>query len=151
MSLSDGAETGLLELVFQNVDTNALIAALGTGLQASGTDGSLYVSLHVGSVGELDDQTTNEVQAAHHDTYARVAVARSVVGWTVSGSNCSNAAAVAFIAGTGGTGTATHFAVGTAVSGVGNVLCTGALDASQVLGSGVTPTFAIGALDINAD
>jgi len=152
MSLSNSAETGILELIFENDDTNAVIAALGDGLVASTTAGSLHVSLHTGDPGEAGDQTTNEVTTGEYDNYSRQAVARSAAGWTVSGSNCSNAAVIAFTAGTGGTGAnATHFAIGTAASGAGNLLCTGALDATLAVGDGVTPTFAIGALDIDAD
>jgi hypothetical protein len=146
MSATNAFETDLLELIFNNTD----IANIGdaAGLQNSATAGSLYVSLHTGDPGETGDQTTNE---ATYTSYARVAVARSGAGWTVSGNNASNAAAVTFPAATGGTNTITHFGIGTDLSGAGSLLFKGALSASLAVSSGITPSFAIGELDVNAD
>lgn len=148
MSLSNTAETGILELIFQNVATNAVIAALGTGLQASGTAGSLYIGLHTGDPGETGNQTTSE---ANYTGYARVAVARSAGGWTVSGNTASNAAAITFGACTAGSNTITHFSIGTATSGTGQLLLSGALSSSLAVSAGITPSFAIGELDVTAD
>ena len=53
--------------------------------------------------------------------YARVAVARSGAGWTVSGNAVSNAAAVTFGACTAGSNTVTYFSVGTDSSGAGTI------------------------------
>ena len=91
MSATNAFETNLLNHIF----TNAAIANIGdaTGLPASATAGSLYVSLHTADPGETGDQTTNETA---YTNYARVAVARSAAGWTVSGNNASNTAAVNF-------------------------------------------------------
>lgn len=146
MSATNAFETDLLELILNNVD----IANIGDagGLQNSATAGSLYVSLHTGDPGETGDQTTSE---ATYTSYARVAVARSAAGWTVSGNNGSNAAAVTFPTCTGGSNTITHFGIGTDSSGAGNLLFKGALDASLAVSNLITPSFAIGALDINAD
>lgn len=108
----------------------------------------LYVSLHTADVGETGDQTTNE---ATYTSYARVAVARSGSGWTVSANAVTNAATISFPAATGGTNTITHFAVGTASSGAGKVLYKGALSASLAVSSGITPQFAAGELDITED
>lgn len=146
MSATNAFETNLLGHIFQNL----AIANIGdaTGLPGSATAGSLYVSLHTADPGETGDQTTSETA---YTNYARVAVARSTAGWTVSGNNVSNAAAVSF-ATCGATGaTVTHFGVGTAASGVGNLLVKGALTASLAVSNGVTPSFAIGDLDVNID
>jgi hypothetical protein len=146
MSATNAFETSLLSHIF----ANANIANVGdaTGLRGSSTAGSLYVSLHTADPGETGDQTTSE---ATYTSYARVAVARSGAGWTVSGNNASNAAAVTFPAATGGTNTITHFGIGTDSSGAGNLLFKGALSASLAVSSGITPSFAIGELDVNAD
>lgn len=109
---------------------------------------NLYVSLHIADVGETGDQTTSE---ATYTSYARVAVARTAGGWTISANAVSNAAAITFPACTGGTNTITHFAVGTAASGTGKVLYKGALSASLAVSTGITPEFAIGDLDITED
>lgn len=140
-------ETGVLELILENKATNAAIAALGSGLQASSTAGSLYISLHTASPADGGDQTTSEVS---YTGYARVAVARADASWTVSGDSATNAAAVTFGKRTNaGTTTATHFAIGTASSGVGNLLYHGALNSGGLaIGLNVTPDFAIGQLTV---
>jgi hypothetical protein len=146
MSATNAFETALLQLYFTNTDHANIGDA--AGLQNSATAGSFYVSLHTGDPGEAGSQTTNE---ATYTSYARVAVARSGAGWTVSGNNVSNAAAINFPACTGGTNTITHFGIGSDSSGAGNLFFKGALNASLAVSSGITPTIATGDLDIAAD
>lgn len=134
MSKTNACETGLLELLFKNTDF-ALIGD-AAGLQNSATAGNLYFSLHTADPGEAGDQTTNEIA---YTSYARVPVARSGAGFTVTGNSVSPAAAVEFPAGTGGSGTATHFGLGTASSGAGVLLYKGAITPNIVCGDGVTP------------
>lgn len=146
MSLSNAAETALLTLLFNNTDW-ANIGDAG-GLQNSVADGSFYISLHTGDPGEAGDQTTSE---ATYTSYARVAVARTSGGWTISGANVSNAAAVTFPTATGGSDTITHFSIGTASSGAGNLVLSGALGSSLAVSNNITPAFAIGVLDVDAN
>mgnify|MGYP000650276063 CR=1 FL=1 len=80
MSKGNTFENDLLLLIFNNTD--AALIGDATGLRGSSTAGSLYVSLHTGDPGEAGNQTTNECA---YGSYARVAVARSGAGWTVSG------------------------------------------------------------------
>jgi len=143
MSKSDTFENDLLLLIFNNTDITLIGDA--AGLQNSASAGSLYVSLHTGDVGEAGNQTTNE---ATYTSYARVAVARSGAGWTVAANAVSNAAAINFPACTGGSNSITHFAVGAEASGTGKVLYKGALGATLAVSNGITPSFAIGELDI---
>lgn len=146
MSKSNTFETDLLSLIFNNTD----IALIGdaAGLQNSATAGSLYVSLHTADPGEAGTQSTNETS---YTNYARVAVARSAGGWTVSGNTVSNAALVQF-AQCGATGaTLTHFGVGTDASGAGKLLYSGALTSSLAVSSGIQPQFAAGDLDVTED
>ena len=146
MSATNAFETALLNLYFLNTD-HANIGDAG-GLQNSATAGSFYISLHTGDPGEAGDQTTSETA---YTNYARVAVARSGAGWSVSSNTASNAAAVNFPT-CGATGaTITHFGVGTASTGAGNLLFSGALTASLAVSNGITPSFAIGDLDVTAD
>lgn len=146
MSATDAFETALLNLYFLNTDhANVGDAA---GLQNSAAAGSFFISLHTADPGEAGTQTTSE---ATYTGYARVAVARSGAGWTVSGNNVSNAASVAFGACTAGTNTITHFGIGSASTGTGNLFFKGALTASLAVSAGVTPSFAIGDLDVNLD
>ena len=88
MSAGNTFENDLLKLIFNGT----AIANIADNAAASPLT-SLYVSLHTGDPGEAGSQTTNE---AAYTSYARVAVARSGVGWTVSGSTVTNAALIQF-------------------------------------------------------
>ena len=146
MSATNAFETALLTLYFNNTDhANVGDAA---GLQNSVGAGSFYVSLHTADPGEAGSQTTSE---ATYTSYARVAVARSAAGWTIASANVSNVAAVTFPAATGGSNTITYFGIGSDASGAGNLFFSGALTASLAVSSGITPSFAIGELDVNLD
>ena len=134
MSKTNACENSLLLLIFNNTDF-ALIGD-AAGLQNSATAGSLYVSLHTADPGEAGDQTTSEIA---YTSYARVAVARSGAGWTVTGNSVSPAATISFPAGTGGSGTATYFGVGTSSSGAGVLLYKGAISPTIMCGNGITP------------
>lgn len=72
-----------VERALKHIFQNAAFANVGDagGLLASATAGSLYVSLHTASPDSGDVQTTSE---ADYTSYARVAVVRSAVGWTVA-------------------------------------------------------------------
>lgn len=139
MSKSNSWETGLLELVFTNVDYT-LVGDAG-GLRGSATAGSFYFGLYTADPGEAGDQTTNEIT---YTSYARVAVARSAAGWTVTADAVALDADVTFPAGTGGSGTATHWGMGTASSGAGKLLYKGTISPNIVCGNGVTPKLTAG-------
>lgn len=141
MSKTNSWETSLLSLLFAN--TTAANIGDATGLRGSTTAGSLYLSLHTADPGEAGDQTTSEIA---YTSYARVAVARNGTAITVSGNAASLAALTSFPAGTGGTGTATHFGIGTAASGAGVLLYKGAISPTIVCGNGVTPQINAGTL-----
>lgn len=148
MSATDTLETGLLQLILQNAN----LANIGdaTGLRGSTTAGSLYISLHTADPGETGSQTTSETS---YTNYVRVGITRAsgAGGWTVSGNNGSNTSTVTF-ATCGATGaTISHFGVGTASSGAGTLLFKGALTSNLAVSNGITPSFAAGDLDINAD
>lgn len=134
MSKTNTFENDLLLLVFNNTDITLIGDA--AGLQNSAAAGSLYFSLHTADPGEAGTQTTNEIA---YTSYARVAVARSGAGFTVTGNAVATAANVDFPAGTGGSGTATHFGIGASSSGAGKLLYKGTISPSIVCGSGVTP------------
>lgn len=146
MSLTNAYETSLLELIFKNTDAANIGDA--TGLRGSSTAGNFYISLHTADPGETGTQTTSE---AAYTSYARVAVVRSGSGWTVSSGSATNAAAITFPACTGSTATCTYFGIGTASSGTGTLLFSAALSSSLSVSTGITPSFAIGALTVTAD
>lgn len=117
MSKTNTFENELLLHIFQNADITLIGDA--AGLQNSTAAGNLYISLHTADPGEAGDQSTSE---AAYTNYARVAVARTSGGWTVSGNQVSNAAAINF-AQCGITGaTITHFGIGTDPTGAGKLL-----------------------------
>jgi hypothetical protein len=97
---------------------------------------NLHYSLHTADPGAAGDQTTSEVT---YTSYARVAVARTTGGHTVTTNSVSPVAAITFPAGTGGSGTATHFMVGTAATSTGKQLYSGTVTPNIVTGNGVTP------------
>lgn len=134
MSKSNAWETDLLNMVFNN--TPAALIGDATGLRGSSAAGSLYLSLHTADPGEAGTQSTSEVT---YTSYARVAVARTSGGFTISGNAVSLAANAVFPAGTGGSGTAAFFGIGTDATGTGKLLYKGAISPTIVTGSGVTP------------
>jgi hypothetical protein len=146
MSKGNTFENDLLLLIFNNTD--AALIGDATGLRGSSSAGSLYLSLHTADPGEGGNQTTSE---AAYTSYARVAVARSGSGWTVTGNAVTNAALVQFPTATGGSETITHFAVGTASTSTGKILYKGALSASLAVSSSIQPQFSAGELDITED
>ena len=135
MSKGNTYENDLLKLIF-----NATAIANIADNAASSPLTSLYVSLHTADPGEAGDQTTNECA---YTSYARVAVARSGAGFTVTNNSVSPAADVTFPAATGGTETATHFAIGTATSGAGKLLYSGTVSPNISISNGVTPKLTI--------
>lgn len=133
---------GFLEMIYQAVQSADYVGLLRNDTSPIT---NLYVSLHTASPGAGGDQTTNE---AAYTSYARVAVARTTGGWSISGETISNVAAINFPACTGGSETETYVGVGTLASGAGVLLWFGALTASLAVSNGITPSFAIGALQI---
>lgn len=149
MSASNAFENDLLLLVLNN--TNIANIGDATGLRGSTVAGSMYVALHTADPGEAGTQATSE---AAYTGYARVAVARSGAGWTVSGTaptQVANAAIITFGTSTAGTPTITHFSVGYESAGATKIFISGALTSSQVINIGATNTWAAGALTATVD
>jgi len=131
MSKGDTFENDWLKLIFQataiaNIADNAATSPLT----------NIYVSLHTAAPADAGNQTTNETA---YTSYARVAVARTSGGWTVTGNSVSPTANIDFPACTGGTATITHFGIGTASSGTGKLLYSGTVSPNISVSSGVTP------------
>lgn len=140
--IGSNSRTNAMLLWFQNTAW-ANVGNAG-GLQPAGAAGSLFVGLSTGTLAAGSSQTTTQ---AAYTSYSRVAVARSSGGWTSSTNQVSNAAAVTFPAATGGSETETDFTVGLITgTGAGDNLYWGALTASLAVSTGITPSFAIGAL-----
>jgi hypothetical protein len=136
MSKGNTTENDLMKYVFNAVAFSWDASAI------------LYVSLHTADPGEAGSQTTSE---ANYTSYARVAVDRDAGGWTVTGNQAVNAALVQFPQATAGSSVCTYVAVGTAASGAGQILYSGALSSSLSVSTGIQPQFAAGALTITED
>lgn len=132
MSLTNSFENSLLALIF-----NATAIANIADNAASAPATNLYLSLHTADPGEAGSQTTSE---SAYTSYARVAVARTTSGWSApSGGSTALVANADFPAGTGGSGTVTHFGIGLSSSGAGTLLMSGTVTPNIVTGNGVTP------------
>lgn len=128
MSMSNTFENELALLIFNN--TNAAGIGDATGLRGSSTAGSFYVSAHTANPGETGTQATSEVTYTGN---ARTAVARSGSGFTVSGNNITNAAAITLGACTAGTDTITHWGLGDDSSGAGKLRYYGPIIAASAV------------------
>lgn len=146
MSATNVLENGLLSLLFENA--NYANVGDATGLRGSSTAGVFHISLHTANPNETGSQTTSE---AAYTSYARVSVARASAQWTVASGTADNDNAITFPAATGGSESESHFGIGSDASGAGNLFIWGALSASLAVSSGITPSFAAGALDISLD
>ena len=131
MSKGNTFENDFLKLIFNATAIANIADNAGTSPLTN-----LYVSLHTADPGEAGTQDTSQCA---YTGYARVAVARSGSGWTITNNSVSPAASITFGACTVGTETATHWAVGTAASGEGQVLYYGTIDPDIVISPGVTP------------
>ena len=135
MSATNAAETAVLNLIFNN----SAWANVGdaSGLQPSSAAGSFYVSLHTADPAETGNQTSNETS---YTGYARVAVARSASGWTVSGNAVSPTNNIDFGQKTdAGSVTITHIGLGSASTGTGNLFFIFALSSSITVDQNEAP------------
>lgn len=108
----------------------------------------LYISLHTADPGEGGSQTTSECA---YGSYARQAVARDATGFDVAGNTASNDDLIQFPQCSSGSETITYVAIGTASSGAGQILYSGALSSSLAVSTGIQPQFAASALTITED
>lgn len=132
MSKGNTFENDLLKLIFNAT----AIANLADNAAASPLT-NLYVSLHTADPGEAGDQTTSETA---YTGYARIAVARTSGGWTVTAASVSPVANIDFGICTAAPGGAiTHFGVGTASSGAGKLLYSGTVTPNITMAANVIP------------
>lgn len=147
-ALNNTGQSALVNLYFNN--TAAANIGNTAGLQPSGVAGSWFISLHTANPGVTGNQQTSE---AAYGSYARVGIARSGAGWTVTGNQpciAENAAACTFPTAASGTETETYFGIGTLTSGAGSLLISAVLSSSLAVTTGITPSFAINSLQFQA-
>jgi hypothetical protein len=131
MGKSTAFSSSLLALIF-NAATIANMANNASSTPLT----NLYISLHTADPTATGNQSTNE---ATYTGYARVAVARSGSGWTVTNNSVSPAGTISFPACTGGSNTITNFGIGGASSGAGSLYYSGTVTPNISVASGVTP------------
>lgn len=131
MAKGAGFDNSLLKLIFNATNITGIADNTATSPITN-----LYVSMHTADPTSAGNQSSNE---ANYTGYARVAVARTTGGWTVTTNSVSPAATISFPACTGGTNTITNWGVGTASSGSGSLLYTGTVSPNISVASGVTP------------
>jgi hypothetical protein len=124
MSKGNTFENDLLKLIY-----NATAIANLADNAAASPLANIHVALHSADPGEAGDQSTNEIS---YTGYARVAVARTTGGWTVTNNQVSPAANIDFGECTAGSATAMFFSTGVAASGATKILHKGPL--GSVLG-----------------
>lgn len=150
-----GSKSNTLEnKILLHLFNNSAIAGIGdaSGLPASATAGNLYVRLCT-SATTCDDATVG-TETSYTGYAARgVAVPRSSAGWTVSGNNASNTAAITFGACTAGTATIRYVEIWMDNTNTTESyrLWWGQLSADLSIAAGITPEFAAGDLDIIED
>lgn len=123
-----------------NTTENDIVKFLFNNVAMPSYGSNLYLSLHTADPGETGDQTTAECA---YTNYGRVAVSRDAGGWTVANNQSQNAALLQFPVSGSGPEVATHLGIGTASSGSGQVLASGALSASLTINNLIQPQFAI--------
>lgn len=135
MSKSNTTENDVLKAVLQGTDPSWRAWA------------NLYLALYTADPGEAGTATTSETA---YTNYARQTIVKAT-GWTDSGSSFTNADLIQFPQ-CGVTGaTLTHVAIVTTASWAGQILYSGALNASLAVANLIQPQFAIGAITITED
>jgi hypothetical protein len=139
MSKGNTTENDLVKFMFQ-----------GTAMPSYGS--ILYIAFHTADPGEGGAQNTSE--SAYPD-YARVAIARTSGGWQVVGNQSDNLVEITFPECNASFGvsteTETHVSIGTASSGAGQILYSGALSQPIIVSALQTPRFPIGSLIAQED
>jgi len=132
MSKSNAFETDFLSLIFN---------ATSIPLVASGIAGSLWLSLHFADPGETGNQASSE---SDYVNYARTSVARTTAGFTITGSNATLTASIAFPSSSSVASTITHFAIGTVSAGSTSMLFSGTVTPNITVNTNVTPRLTTG-------
>lgn len=131
MSIADATENNILKLIF-----NATAWANYADNAASTPQTNVDVALHTADPGDAGTQSTSETT---YTSYARVSVARTSGGWTITANSVSPVANIDFPAGTGGSGTVSFFSTGKTGGGATAILWSGTVTPNIVTGTGVTP------------
>jgi len=135
--ISNTTESAIMKLVFQAVAWTDYAVNHTTTPQTN-----IALSLHTADplVADTGDATTSEVA---YTSYTRVNKLRDATNWPETSGSVSPNATVSFPAGTGGSGTVSHFATSKSnanpPTGAQPILWSGTVTPSITCGNGVTP------------
>ena len=127
-------EQALLQAAFQAVFTSSGVSTLFQN--AAAPSSAWWMSLHSSDPGIGGSQNSAE---SVYTGYARVAVARTSGGFSVSSNSVSPAANITFPACSGGSTTAVNWGLGLSSAGAGTLLYTGTITPNISISNGVTP------------
>ncbi len=131
MTISNATEANILGLWF------TAVAVANIADNASSTpETNVHFALATGDPGDGGTMSTSE---SAYTSYARTNVARSGSGFTVTVGSVSPDADITFPAGTGGSGTVTHFSAGKTGGGASDIYWSGTVSPNIVTGDGITP------------
>lgn len=132
MSIGDTTENSILKAVYTAV-------AWGNYLDNAASSPQTFIScsLNTGDPGDSGTMATSEIT---YTSYARVDVARTTGGWTVTANSVSPVASITFPAGSGGSGTAAYFTTGKTGGGATATLWLGTVTPNIICGLLVTPS-----------
>lgn len=136
MSISNTTETAILSLIFE-----AAAWANYADNAATSPQTNIHVALHYDDPADAGTMSTSE---ASYTNYARVNVARTTSGWTVSGGSVSPDANIDFASSGGaepnGGGSLDFFSTGKTGGGAAAILWSGSVSPAIAVGaSGITP------------
>lgn len=109
---------------------------------------NLYIAAHTSDPGEAGNQQTSECAYAG---YGRVLVSRDVAGFDASANPAVNVADIVFPLCTGGSETITHLSIGTASSGAGQILYSGAIASTLAVSNNIQPRVLAGQFQVTED
>ena len=135
---TDYLSNAWLKLLFQAIP----IANIADNASASPLT-QLYLSLHTADPGDAPVNGQSQYEA-NYVGYARIALSRSTGGWAVVGKAVSPQADIILGRCTNGVMTITHAGVGTAPSGAGILLYSGAVSPQIATQPGVRPIIEAG-------
>ena len=136
MSIGNTTENAIMLLIF-----NATAWANYADNAATVPQTNVHTALHTADPGEAGTMSTTE---AAYTSYARVNVARTSGGWTVTANSVSPVAEIAFtIAGATAAETETHFSVGKTGGGATAILFSGTVTPNILVDDGVTPKLTV--------
>lgn len=136
MSKSNTTENDTLDAILRAVDPSWRSGA------------NRYIALHTADPGEAGSAVTSECA---YGSYARQTVTAATGFTAASGGSSSNTGLIQFPVCSSGTETITHISIVTTTSGAGQILYSGALNASRAVSTGIQPQLAIGALTVTED